>query len=190
MTESGRKALFLDRDGTINVDPGYLSQPAQLELLPGVAHAIRRARDGGFVVAVVTNQSGVGRGLIAPETLPKIHERLNELLAREEGPAARIDFFASCVHHPSDECSCRKPLPRLVYEAQAQLGVDLARSAFVGDRLTDVRTGKAAPVACTVLVRTGEGREEEHRISAPGERPDHVADDLAAAVEWLLARGL
>lgn len=186
MARDARKALFLDRDGTINVDPGYLSRPEQLALLPGAAGAIRRARDRGYVIAVVSNQSGVGRGLIAPEALPQIHERLNELLLAEAG--ASVDFFACCTHHPSDECSCRKPLPRLVYEAQAHLGVDLAQSAFIGDRLTDIRTGKTAPVGRTILVRTGEGREQESRMYVPEDRPDHVAEDLAAAVDWLLAQ--
>ena len=186
MAESGRKALFLDRDGTINFDPGYISHPGLIELIPAAAAAIRRARDNGFLIAVISNQSGVGRGLISPEMLPTIHARLNELLMAEAG--ASVDFFACCTHHPSDDCNCRKPLPRLVYEAQAHLGADLSRSAFVGDRLTDIRTGKSAPVGYTVLVRSGEGREQEGKIFVPEDRPDFVAEDLGAAVAWLLAQ--
>ncbi|HEY8278266.1 MAG TPA: HAD-IIIA family hydrolase [Bdellovibrionota bacterium] len=185
MAEPLKKALFLDRDGTINIDPGYISRPELLELLPGAAAAIRKARDQGYLIAVVSNQSGVGRGLIAPEMLGKIHERLNELLQMQAG--ARIDYFACCTHRPEDECHCRKPLPRLVYEAQAHLGIDLARSALIGDRLTDIRTGKSAPVGLTVLVRTGDGKEEEGRIAeADQPNPDHVADDLGAAIAWVL----
>ncbi len=180
-----KKTLFLDRDGTINFDPGYLSQPDQLRLLPNVATAIRLARDHGYCIAVVTNQSGVGRGLIEPTTLELIHKRLNELLQEEAG--ASIDYFASCTHMPSDECDCRKPLPRLIFEAQAHLGSDLQNSAFIGDRLTDILTGKSASVARTILVRTGLGREEEHKIFVPLERPDFVADDLLEAVNWLLS---
>lgn len=187
MASGSRKALFLDRDGTINIDPGYLSQPDQMRLIPGAAKAIRRARDKGYLIAVITNQSGVGRGLIDPDTLPRIHARLNEMLEQEAG--ASIDFFASCTHHPSENCRCRKPLPRLVFEAQAELGVDLAQSAFIGDRLTDVRTGKSAPVGRTILVRTGEGREQEGQIAGAEDRPDFVADDLGAAVDWLLKGG-
>ena len=184
----GTRALFLDRDGTINLDPGYISRPEAVTLLPGAAAAIRRARDQGFLVVVVSNQSGVGRGIIQAETLPKINARLNELLQQEAG--ASVDYFACCTHHPDDLCSCRKPLPRLVYEAQAALGVDLRRSALIGDRLTDVATGKSAPVGSTVLVRTGDGREQEKLLeSRPvDERPDHVADDLSAAVDWVLSR--
>jgi histidinol-phosphate phosphatase family protein len=186
VTKRAQKALFLDRDGTINLDPGYISQPSLIQLLPGAAAAIRRAKDAGYLIAVISNQSGVARGLIAPEALPLIHERLNELLFLEAH--ASVDFFACCTHLPSADCNCRKPLPRLVYEAQAQLGVDLARSAFVGDRLTDIRTGKGAPVKYTVLVRSGEGRGEEAKISPSEDTPDHVADDLAGAVDWLLAQ--
>lgn len=186
MANFGKKVLFLDRDGTINLDPGYISQPGLIRLLPGAAAAVRRARDAGYLIAVISNQSGVARGLIAPETLPLIHERLNELLFLEAH--ASIDFFACCTHHPADECNCRKPLPRLVYEAQAYLGADLSRSAFVGDRITDVRTGKGAPVRFTVMVRTGEGREQEAKIASPEDTPDYIADDLAGAVDWLLAQ--
>ena len=186
MAKPQRKALFLDRDGTINIDPGYLSRPDQLRLLPGAATAIRRAQEKDYLIAVISNQSGVARGLIAPEALGLIHARLNELLKEEAG--ASIDFFACCTHLPSDQCACRKPLPRLVYEAQAFLGVDLSRSAFIGDRLTDVRTGKSSPVAHTVLVRTGEGKDEEQRIFLPEDRPDFVADGLPEAVNWILTQ--
>jgi histidinol-phosphate phosphatase family protein len=184
MADQGQKALFLDRDGTINVDPGYINDPSLIKLLPGAAAAIRRARDAGYLIAVISNQSGVARGLIAPETLPQIHRRLNELL-HEEAQAC-VDFFACCTHHPDALCNCRKPLPRLVYEAQAHLGIDLSRSAFVGDRLTDVRTGKSSPVRYTVMVRTGEGREQELKIASPEEAPDFIADDLGGAVDWVL----
>lgn len=179
------KALFLDRDGTINYDPGYIASPELLQLLPGAAAAIRKARDHGYLIAVVTNQSGVARKLIAPEMLPRIHDRMNELLRQEAG--AFVDYFACCIHHPIDECDCRKPLPKLVFEAQEQLKVDLRLSAFIGDRLTDIRTGKSASVRHTVLVRTGNGLEAEARITEEN-RPDHIADDLGGAVEWLISQ--
>jgi len=185
MSEPGKKALFLDRDGTINFDPGYISDPKLIKLMPGAAAAIRRARDQGFAIAVITNQSGVGRGLIEADVLTKIHDRLNELLQSEAG--ARVDYFACCVHHPADECNCRKPLPRLVFEAQAHLGLDLSKSAFIGDRMTDIDTGKSASVRFTVLVRTGQGRAEEAQLGS--EKPDYVADDLSEAVDWVLAQG-
>ncbi len=187
MAEALVKALFLDRDGTINIDPGYINDPKTLQLLPGSAAAIRHARDNGYLIVVISNQSGVARGLIPAHFLPMINDRLNALLLAEAG--AHVDFFACCTHHPDDHCSCRKPLPRLVYEAQAHLGIDLGASAFIGDRLTDIHTGKSAPVGLTVLVRTGEGREQEALIGTKMDiAPDHVADDLGAAVDWLLAQ--
>lgn len=189
MGDSSVRALFLDRDGTINLDPGYISQPGAIRLLPGAAAAIRRARDQGFKIVVITNQSGVGRGLIEAHVLPMIHERLNELLKQEAG--ASVDYFASCVHHPDAGCDCRKPRPRLVFEAQAALGIDLDRSVFIGDRLTDVATGKSAHVGRTVLVRTGEGCQQEALLgeaTPPEAVPDHVAEDLGSAVDWLLAQ--
>jgi len=128
-----------------------------LELLPGAAEAIRKARDHGFFIAVISNQSGVARGLISPEALSDIHRRLNELLQERAG--AWIAHFACCTHHPSDGCDCRKPLPRLVLDTQAMFGLDLSRSAFIGDRLTDIRTGRAAPVRYSVLVRAGQGQD-------------------------------
>lgn len=184
MNEPASKTLFLDRDGTINFDPGYIDSPERLQLLPGAAAAIRRAMDGGFRVAVISNQSGVGRGLIRGEALPEIHRRMNQLLEDEAG--AHVDFFACCVHRPEEGCGCRKPLPRLVFEAQAQLGADLRRSAFIGDRVTDVRTGQNAGVRFNVLVRTGQGRGQEALIEPP--LADHVAEDLSDAVDWVLAR--
>lgn len=188
MAEAKARALFLDRDGTINVDPGYISQPSAIKLLPGAAQAIRRARDQGYRIVVVSNQSGVARGLIEAHVLPLINDRLNELLREEAG--ASVDYFACCIHHPDSGCSCRKPLPRLVYEAQAALGIDLDHSAFIGDRLTDIATGKSAPVGQTVLVRSGEGKQQESQLRAapsPESTPDFVAEDLGAAVDWVLS---
>ncbi|NUM88404.1 MAG: HAD family hydrolase [Bdellovibrionales bacterium] len=182
-----RPALFLDRDGTINVDCVYIADPDLISLIPGSARAIRRAQDAGYLIVVVTNQSGVGRGLIAPDAIPRIHERLEKLLREEAGAA--IDRYGICVHAPAENCGCRKPRPRLVREAAEALGIDLANSVFVGDKLTDVATGRRSGCGRSILVRTGKGSDEETKAgNAPDEeRPDYVADDLAAAVDWVLA---
>jgi D-glycero-D-manno-heptose 1,7-bisphosphate phosphatase len=186
----GRGAFFLDRDGTINVDFAYIAEPDLIELIPGSAEAIVRARNAGFLVVVITNQSGIGRGLIQPEAMPRIHARLDELL-RPVG--AKIDDYRFCVHAPEMNCDCRKPRTKLVEDAVAALGIDLSRSVFVGDRLSDVATGKSAGCAYSLLVRTGKGVQEEEslRLSPPPpetEVPDQVVDDLSAAVDWSLAR--
>lgn len=186
MTKAKRPGLFLDRDGTINVDHVYISDPKKIELIPGSAEAIAKAQDAGYVVVVVTNQSGVGRGIIQLENLPLIHRRLGELLSEKN---AFIDDYQICVHRPEENCDCRKPSPKLVRKAAAALGIDLSISAFVGDRLSDVGTGKNSGCRYSILVRTGKGREEENLLTlGPAEQPDLVAEDLASAVDWLLAQ--
>ena len=176
-----RPAVFLDRDGTINVEVGYLSTPDRLALLPGAAEGIARLNRTGFMVVVVTNQSGLARGFFDAATLEAIHARLEEMLAEHH---AHVDAFYYCPHHPDDGCACRKPTPTMFQRAAAELGFDLGRSVLVGDTLTDI--APAAELGCrSVLVLTGYGREHAQRLGAV--RPDHVAENLGAAVEWILS---
>jgi UDP-glucose 4-epimerase len=181
--EPGR-AVFLDRDGTINEDPGYLSQPSQLVLLPGVGEALAVLRRAGYRLVVVSNQSGVGRGLIAPDMLPRIHDRLDELLSAY---GAWIDRYELCIHRPEEDCDCRKPKAKLLVDGARALGVDLDRSYMVGDKLSDLGAGRAAGCAASVLVRTGEGEGAERELK-PGQA-DFVADSLREAADWIAARG-
>ena len=180
-----RPAFFLDRDGNINLDRVYINDPRLVELIPGSGEAIARAQAAGYLIVVVTNQSGVGRGIIRPEVLEDIHVRLNELLA-EKG--ASIDLYKSCLHSPAELCKCRKPSPKMVLEAAAELNIDLSRSIFVGDKLSDVATGQAAKCGSSILVRTGKGSAEEKllEIAAIKIRPDYVADDLEDAIDWAM----
>jgi D-glycero-D-manno-heptose 1,7-bisphosphate phosphatase len=182
-------AFFLDRDGTINVDHVYINDPNLIELIPGSAAAIARAQKAGYLVVVVTNQSGVGRGIIEPINLSLIHKRLDKLLAAE---GAHIDDYQICVHRPEEGCDCRKPQAKLVKDAAKALGIDLKKSIFVGDRLSDVATGPASGCRYSILVRTGKGLEEEARLTLPTiqktERPDLVADNLDQAVTWALSK--
>lgn len=183
-----KPAFFLDRDGTINIDRVYINDPRLIELLPGAAAAIRRAQEAGFLIVVVTNQSGIARGIIEPGAMPKIHARLDELLAAE---GASIDRYEMCVHQPTDKCDCRKPQPKMVFEAAKALDIDLKRSVFVGDRLSDVGCGIAAGCRYSILLRTGMGEKAEklHEINAsPAETPSYIAHDLAEAVDWSLGR--
>jgi D-glycero-D-manno-heptose 1,7-bisphosphate phosphatase len=173
----GRRAVFLDRDGTINEEVGYLGNPDDLHLLPGAAGAIRRLNESGFTAIVVTNQSAIGRGYFSSEDVAAVNTRLVEQL-RERG--ASIDGLYVCPHRPDERCSCRKPEPGLLLQAAEEHGLDVRGSFLVGDKESDLDSGRRAGCR-TVLVRTGpEGPE-----NAPP--PDHVADDLAAAVEWILA---
>ncbi len=180
------KAVFLDRDGTINEDPGYLSDPGQMKLLPGVREAIAELKRAGFLIVVVSNQSGVARGLIRKEVLPEIHAMLGSLL----GPDAAIDRYELCFHHPDEDCECRKPKPKLILDAAEALGVDLSRSYMVGDKQSDVDAGCAAGCAGYALVRTGEGeRSEKHldKARAAGcSDPSFIGDGLADVVRWIL----
>ncbi|RYZ99565.1 MAG: HAD-IIIA family hydrolase, partial [Proteobacteria bacterium] len=169
----------------------YISDPARIELIPGAAAAIAEARAAGYLVVVVTNQSGIGRGIIDPLAMPFIHSRLDILLSGAGGPGAQIDRYEICVHHPNEDCACRKPKPYLVQEAARALDIDISRSIFVGDKLTDVGTGKSAGCRHSILVRTGKGIDEEALLAngtgPAGVKPDLVVDSLGTAVEWVLS---
>lgn len=170
--------VFLDRDGTLNVQVvgGYVRRPDELALLPGAADAVGRLNRAGIGVVVVTNQRGVSRGLMSPQDLAAVHARLSELLA-ERG--AHVDAVFTCPH-AAGACTCRKPATGLVLQAvQADPDIDLARSALVGDADTDIAVGTALGLT-TVLLRAP---------AAPGGSAGatRVEPDLAAAVGWLLA---
>lgn len=181
-------AVFLDRDGTINREVDYLSDPEQLELLPGVADALRRLKEAGYLLCVVTNQSGVARGRFDEDRLLEIHARLEELLAAE---GVALDWIRYCPHHPTEgrpgyraRCSCRKPRPGMLVEAAALLEIDLERSWCVGDSVRDVRAGELAG-AMGLLVRTGKGADEARKAGGPGRGPE-VVEDLGAAADRIL----
>lgn len=169
-----KRLILLDRDGTVNVERHYLSTPGEVALCPNAADGIRRMRELGFVVAVVSNQSGLARGYFTEATLTEIHQRLASLLA-EQG--ADVDAFFFCPHHPDDRCDCRKPMPGMALRAATQFGADLGQSYVIGDKACDIALGRAVG-ATPILVRTGYGASEYERISP---RPIVVDDLLAAA---------
>lgn len=177
MSASDRRFVLIDRDGTLNVERHYLSDPDQLELIPGVAAALRRLRDAGYGIAIITNQSGIARGYFDLARLEEIHQRLRQLLA-EAGVA--VDGIYICPHGPDDDCDCRKPLPGMANQAMAEHGFDPKKSTVIGDKEVDVELGQAIGAA-TFLVRTGHGEKY-----AATSKADHVVADLAAAVEIML----
>jgi len=180
-----RSGVFVDRDGTLVVERGYLSDPADLELLPGVPQALQNLRAAGHPVVVLSNQSGVGRGLF---TLGRVYEAMAMLRHLLRRHAVELDAIYFCPHRPEDGCRCRKPGTELIERAVDDLLLDIQSSAVVGDKLLDVQTAHHAG-ATGILVRTGYGREEEARALRGDEtRPDFVAETLGDAVEWLLAR--
>lgn len=138
-----REAVFLDRDGTINFDPGYIGDPTLLRLLPGALEGLQRLYQNGFLLIVVSNQSGVGRGFFTEDDLVRVHQRLDELLS--EG-GVFIHSYELCLHHPADQCDCRKPSPRLVLDAAKKFDLDLSKSYFIGDKESDVECGFNAGV--------------------------------------------
>jgi len=180
-----RSAAFLDRDGTLVVERGYLASPDGVELLPGVPHALRALRDAGIPVIVISNQSGVGRGLFPLARVYEVMARLRRRL-REEG--VELDAVYFCPHRPDQGCTCRKPGTGLLRRAAEDQCVALASSMMVGDKRLDAATGQAAG-GFGVLVRTGYGRDEEARIG-DGEferAPDRVFDGLEEAAAWFVA---
>lgn len=150
---ASRRAIFLDRDGTITIDTGYPSDPDDVELLPGAAEGLRTLRDRGWALVLVSNQSGVGRGMITPEQAQAVHDRLMSEL-RTTG--VEFDGTYYCPHAPDDACECRKPGSGLLRRAAAELRLDLAGSVMVGDRQSDVEAGRDAGCT-TVLLGPGEG---------------------------------
>jgi D-glycero-D-manno-heptose 1,7-bisphosphate phosphatase len=177
-----RRFAILDRDGTINEEVGYVLHPAEMRLIPDAAEAIRRLRDLGLGILVVTNQSPIGRGLLTEQRLGDIHDRLRDLLTDE---GATVDAIEFCPHTPEDACSCRKPGTEMVERAARRLGFDPSAAFVVGDHEGDMRLGRALG-ATTILVLTGHGAEE---CAGAASFADHVADDLlgaASIIESLL----
>jgi len=145
---SGDPAVFLDRDGTLIHDVGYISDPADVRLVPAAADALRALRDAGFRLVVISNQSGLGRGLVTQEQADAVHRRFVEELERA---GAQIDAAYYCPHAPDEDCRCRKPLPGLILDAARELGLDLARSVMVGNSEVDVSAGEAAGARAILL---------------------------------------
>jgi len=176
-----RPAVFLDRDGTIIVERSYLADPDDVELVPGATDALGALRRAGFALVTVTNQSGIALGLYSEDDYRAVAARLDEAL---EAAGAPVDTTEYCPHHPdaTGPCPCRKPSTGMHLRAAVALGLDPARSYYVGDKVTDVLPALELG-GQGILVRTGYGREQEKR--AP-ERI-RVVDDLAAAAALILA---
>ena len=191
---SRRRIVLLDRDGTINVEKGFLADPAGVQLIPGAARAIAKLNRAGFAVAIVTNQSGIGRGMYTREDMHATNARVVGLL-RKAG--ARIDAVEFCPHHPEAMipvlrrvCRCRKPGTLMARRAATRTGATLKDCVVVGDRLNDIRMGINLK-GKSVLVLTGYGRAHSllarrERMKRDGTIPDAIVKDLPAAVGWIL----
>lgn len=176
-----RPAVFVDRDGTLMVERDYLSDPEGVALIPGAVEALHALRTAGYALVVVTNQSGIARGLYSVDDYQAVARRLDELLDRAGAP---VDGTYYCPHHPdvTGPCACRKPGTGMYVQAAADLGLDLESSWYVGDKVSDVLPA-ATLGGRGILVRTGYGSGEEAQVPAWA----GVADDLAAGAVMILA---
>jgi D-glycero-D-manno-heptose 1,7-bisphosphate phosphatase len=184
-----RIAVFLDRDGTVIEEEGFLRRPENVRLIPGAARAIRRLNDGGILACIVSNQSGVARGYLTESDLVPIHERLTAML-QDEG--AWIDRIAWCPHHPTEgrppyniECDCRKPRPGMIHRLAAELGIAPHRSFVIGDRVSDVQLGTEVG-AQGMLVLTGYGQFALKEARESGVTVDRIFPSIVEAVDFVL----
>ncbi len=176
-------AVFLDRDGTINEEVGYLNHISRLKILPGVPQAIKKLKEAGFKVFIVTNQSGPARGYFPESLVEEIHREIQRRLQRE---GAQIDDFFVCLHHPNENCACRKPKTGLVEKALSQYPIDLQKSYVIGDRLLDIELALNVGIK-GILVLTGYGMgEAQYLLPQKAYKPYYIAKDLLSAVDFIL----
>jgi len=159
-----KKAIFLDRDGVINKEISYISNPDDFEFIEGSIEALKILEEKNFLLIVITNQAGIARGYYTEEMLKKIHNKMTRILKQNN---IVLDDIFYCPHHPdfTGPCDCRKPEPGMILKAQIKHNIDLTNSYMVGDTLSDIETGKKANCK-TALVLTGYGKEEQNKIDS------------------------
>ncbi len=184
-----KRAIILDRDGTINEDVGYPRLPSQIKIYPASFEALRKINASGFLAVIITNQSGIGRGYLTEAELETIHKKMKADFAAH---GVHVDGIYFCPHYDlsSDprykkDCACRKPMPGLALQAARDLGIDLAGSYYIGDKVEDILFGLNIG-ARPVLVQTGFGIETEKKLAEMNIRPAHAAPDIGDAVDWIL----
>jgi D-glycero-D-manno-heptose 1,7-bisphosphate phosphatase len=185
-----KPAVFLDRDGTINEDVGYLNHPDQLRLLPQAIEGLQLLGSSGLLLVIVTNQSGVARGLIPPQQLPVIQNAFLDLMRAHAVPIAG---YYACPHYPESSlpeyrgtCECRKPAPGLVLQAARELDIDLQNSYVIGDKASDVQLAHIAG-ATGILVLTGEGHKHQENYPPEYAPPHAICPNLYDAAKWIIA---
>ena len=184
------KTIFLDRDGTINRESGYINHFSMFEFIPGAIDALKLFKKNGWQTVLITNQAGVARGYFTEEFLQNVHQQMQELLKKEN---AELDAIYYCPHHPDvgefpfkKNCKCRKPKTGLIDQAVKDLKIEISESYMVGDKYNDVRLGKKLGLK-TIFVLTGYGRGEyEANHQNWQEQPDKIFDDLYAFASWLV----
>ncbi len=185
-----RRAIFIDRDGTISEEVGYVNHVSRYKLMERTAAAVKMINESDYLAVVVTNQAGVARGYFKEDMITRVHERMEQLLAAE---GARFDKIYYCPHHPDvgeppyrKSCDCRKPKTGMIDQAKEELGIDVSNSFVIGDKFSDVAFAHKVG-AKGILVLTGYGRGEyEYADDQLKAKPDHIAEDLYDAVEWIM----
>ncbi len=189
--EMSKPAVFIDRDGTINEQMGYINHLSRFKVLPGVPEAIKLLNGNGNLAIIVSNQSGVGRGYFPIKVVHQVHDHLEEIL-KDQG--AKLDGIYFCPHYPkgavpeySEECDCRKPKTGLIEQACKDHDINLSASYVIGDRITDIELARRASLK-SVMVKTGYGRGDiEYVLPQRTMKPDHIAEDLLDAVRWIIS---
>lgn len=178
------QAIFMDRDGTVSEEVGYMYHSGLFRLYPWTGEAIRKINESGMKSILITNQSGVGRGYFNESTVHEVHQVLEQGLKLSE---AFMDAIYYCPHSPESNCDCRKPKPGMLLRAARDLEIDLRQSFMIGDRYVDVQAAHAAGMR-SILVRCGDGEHELAKYSSlPGPQPNFVADNLQRAVDAILS---
>lgn len=181
------KAVFLDRDGTLNEDPGYLGDPKRLILFPDTGKSLALLKNEyNFLLIVVSNQSGVARGIISFDDVQAVNDELNKQLQKYN---VKIDAFYFCPHHPEfnnqPECDCRKPSPKMIFEASKDFNIELSKSYFIGDTIADLEAGKNAGIQ-SILVKTGHGAKSLSLLQKENNFPTFVAENLFEASKFII----
>lgn len=186
-----KRAVFLDRDGTINRDVGYPDSFSMIEIFPYSFEAVKQINQGGLLAVIVTNQSGVGRGLIKEKTLHEIHRKMRASFAKH---GAHFDGIYYCPHYPAsinpkyrEDCLCSKPNPGMAHRAAKELNVDITNSYMVGDKVEDILFGLNIK-AKSILLLTGYGQESLKKLKSLRIKPAYIAPDLLDAVNWILEK--
>ena len=182
------KAVFLDRDGTLNEDPGYLGNPEEVKLYPGTGQVLFKLKKSGYFLIVISNQSGIARGLISESDVINVNNKINELLSEFD---VQIDAFYFCPTHPDfnsdEECKCRKPSPELVFSAAREFNIDLSKSFFIGDSVSDILCGFNSDLK-SILVKTGNGVEALSILQKENKIPSFVAENISDAGNYILQK--
>jgi D-glycero-D-manno-heptose 1,7-bisphosphate phosphatase len=173
------RAVFLDRDGTLNIDRGYIVEPSEIELYPNAGAVLQMLNSKGYLVIIISNQSAIGRGLMTEKQFEKVNQAIWDLLRQSN---AYYDALYYCPHIPNDKCECRKPKPGLIFQAALDFNSDLSASYVIGDKLSDIEAGQCAGCK-TILIRTGFGKESEKAMGLVN--PDCIQDNLTDALAWI-----